>query len=259
MPIALITGASSGIGRAYAARLAERGYDMVLVARRTERLEALAGELRAAHGVSSEIISADLEHEEGIAAVEARLDAGDPIDLLLNNAGFAARGLVAELDAAAFERMLRVNVLALARLSSAAMRRMRAQGSGTIVNVASGSVFVQMPGNAGYGSTKSFVISFTRHMQVEAEGSAVFVQLLIPGMVATEFHDVAGADLSRVPPQMVMDTEEFVAGAIRGLELREPICIPSMPDLAEWETYVAAERGLLPNVSRDRIAERYRD
>lgn len=258
MPTALITGASSGIGRAYAARLAERGHNLVLVARREDRLRAASDELSALHAVKVEVLPADLEKEEGIARVEQRIGAGEPLDLVVNNAGYAARGAVAGLQGDVFERMLRVDVLALVRLSSAAMSTMSGQGSGAIVNVASGSVFAQMPGNAGYGASKAFVISFTRHMQSEAQGSAVFVQLLIPGIIATEFHNVAGADVSRFPPHMVMQTDEFVAGAIRGLELREPVCIPSMPDLAEWEAYTAAEGRLLPNVSRDRIADRYR-
>jgi short-subunit dehydrogenase len=254
MPTALVTGASSGIGRAYATRLAERGYDLVLVARREERLRELAGSL----GTRAELLAADLEEEEGIAAVERRIAEGGLLDLVVNNAGFAARGPVATLDIAAFERMMRVNVLALVRLSSAALRRMTAEGRGSIVNVASGSVFAQLPGNAGYGSSKAFVISFTRQMQAEAEGTGVFVQLLIPGIVDTEFHGVAGADVSRYPPHMVMDALQFVTGAVAGLERREPVCIPAMPDLSVWEAYLAAERQLLPNVSRDRIADRYR-
>ena len=260
MPTALITGASSGIGRLYALKLAERGHDLVLVARREDRLRDLAAEIAAAHGMKAQVLPADLESEEGIARVEQRIAQGEKLDLVVNNAGYAARGLVAQLDGPAFERMLQVNVVALVRLSSAAMRRMAAEGSGAIVNVASGSVFAKIPGNAGYGASKAFVISFTRYMQAEAEaeGKGVFVQLLIPGIIATDFHEVAGADVSRFPPHMVMDAEQFVTGAVRGLEFREPVCIPAMPDLAEWEAYAAAEGRLLPNVSRDRIAERYR-
>jgi hypothetical protein len=258
MPTALITGASSGIGRLYAIKLAERGHDLVLVARREDRLRALADELAAAHSVRAEVLPADLESDEGIARVEQRIVEGEALDLVVNNAGYATRAPVANLDGPAFERMLQVNVVALVRLSSAAMKRMAGQGSGAIVNVASGSVFAKIPGNAGYGASKAFVISFTRHMQAEAESAGVFVQLLIPGIIATDFHEVAGADVSRFPPHMVMDSEQFVAGAVRGLELREPVCIPAMPDLAEWEAYAAAEGRLLPNVSRDRIADRYR-
>ena len=135
---------------------------------------------------------------------------------------------------------------------------MTAEGSGAIVNVASGTVFMQMPGNAGYGSTKNFVMAFTRHMQVEAQASGVQVQLLIPGVIATEFHEVAGADLSRYPPERVMQAGDLVAASLKALEMGEPVCIPSLPDIADWDSYVAAEQRLMPNVSRNRVAERYR-
>lgn len=257
MPSALITGASSGIGRIFAAQLASRGYDVVLVARRAERLQEIADRLTSDHGIKAEVLRADLESEAGAASVEDRIAKGAALDLVVNNAGYATRAPVAALDLARTEAMLRVNVLALVRLSSAALRRMTAEGKGAIVNVASGTVFMQMPANAAYGASKNFVVAFTRHMQVEAAGSGVEVQLLIPGVVATEFHEVAGADLGRFPPNMVMQGEALVAAALRGLELGEPVCIPSLPDLVDWEAYVEAERKLMGNVSRQHPADRY--
>lgn len=257
MPSALVTGASSGIGRSFAEQLARRGYELVLVARRAERLQEVADRLAAAHGTSAEVLPADLETGEGAAAVERRIAQGEPLDLVINNAGYAMRGPVADLDYVETERMLRVNILALVRLSAAAMKRMIDERKGTIVNVASGTVFMQMPGNAGYGSSKNFVVAFTRHMQVEAAGTGVQVQLLIPGVVATEFHQVAGADLDRFPPNMVMQADELVAASLRGLDAGEAVCIPSLPDVRDWEAYVAAERALMGNVSRQHPAERY--
>ncbi|MGZ8311494.1 MAG: SDR family NAD(P)-dependent oxidoreductase [Allosphingosinicella sp.] len=257
MPSALVTGASAGIGRSFAVQLAAAGYDLVLVARRRDRLEALARELSAAHGVEAEILPADLSADDDVATVERRILDSGPLDLVINNAGYATRGAVAQLDAAATEKMLRVNIFALVRLSAAAMRRMTAEGKGAIVNVASGTVFMQMPGNAGYGASKNFVVAFTRHMQVEAAGSAVQVQLLIPGVVATEFHDVAGADLNRFPPQMVMQADDLVAASLKALETGEPVCIPSLPEAADWQAYVEAEGKVAGNVSRQHPAERY--
>lgn len=257
MPTALITGASSGIGRSFAEQLAERGYDLVLVARREERLREIGDRLSAAHDIRAEVLAADLETDDGAASVERRIAAGAPLDLVINNAGFATRAPTAQLDYAATERMLRVNIFALVRLSGAAMGRMTAEGKGAIINVASGTVFIQMPGNAGYGSSKNFVLAFTRHMAAEAVGSGVKVQLVVPGVVATEFHDVAGADVNRFPPAMVMQANDLVAASLKSLDLAEPVCIPSLPDVRDWEAYIQAEQKLMDNVSRDHVAGRY--
>ncbi len=257
MPTALVTGASAGIGRSFAEQLAGRGHDLVLVARREDRLRALAETLESAHSIAVEVLAADLASDAGVAAVEQRIASGSALDLLVNNAGFAARGPVADLDLGAFETMLRVNIFALVRLSRAAMARMLGDGRGAIVNVASGTVFMQMPGNAGYGASKNFVTAFTRHMQVEAAGSGVAVQLLIPGVVATDFHEVAGNDLRNFPPERVMKAGDLVAACLKGLDMGEAVCIPFLPDVRDWQAYVASEQALVPNESRDRVAERY--
>lgn len=254
---ALVTGASSGIGESYARHLARTGHDLILVARREDRLRALADELQQAHDIEVEVLAADLSNDGDIERVAARIGAEPSVDMLINNAGFAARGMVAELDDRAFDEMIRVNVLALARLSHAAMRQMIPAGRGAIVNVSSGTVFMQMPGNAGYGSSKNLVMAFTRVMQAEAKDSGVRVQLLIPGVVETEFHAVAGNDISRFPPERVMSADDLVLASLRGLELGEEICIPSLPDVGDWEAYVEAEKQLAANVSRDHPAARY--
>ena len=254
---ALITGASAGIGQSYATQLARTGAALVLVARRADRLEELASSLRQGHGTEVEVLPADLSTSEGVATVAARLSAEPAIDLLVNNAGYAARGRVADLDPDALEHMLRVNVVALSRLSQAALRRMTALGRGAVVNVASGTVFMQLPGNAGYGASKNYVMGFTRTMQVEAQDTGVQVQLLIPGVIATDFHQIAGNSLSNFPPERVMHPDELVAASLRALDLGEPVCIPSLPELRDWDAYAAAERAVAANTSRDRAADRY--
>jgi short-subunit dehydrogenase len=256
-PRALVTGASAGIGAVYARHLARTGRDLVLVARRADRLEALADELSEAHDADVEIMAADLSSSAGVEAVAERLLGEPVIDMLVNNAGFATRAPVAELDDSAFVAMVQVNVVALARLSHAGMRRMMQAGRGTIVNISSGTMFMQLPGNAGYGATKNFVTAFTRTMQIEAEGSGVRVQLLVPGVIATDFHAVAGNDLSRFPPERVMSADDLVTASLRALEMDEAVCIPSLPDIRDWDAYAAAEQKLAANVSRDRIAPRY--
>ena len=256
-PRALITGASAGIGRVFAEHLARTGHDLVLVARRVDRLQALADELGRAHRVEVEILPADLGSGQGMEAVASRLAADPPVDMLINNAGYASRGRVAELDFDALEAMLRVNVLALSRLSSTAMAQMIAAGRGTIINIASGTAFMQMAGNAGYGASKNYVLAFTRHMQLEAQGTGVRVQLLVPGVIATDFHAVAGNDLANFPPERVMSAEDLVVASLRALEMGETICIPSLPEISDWDAYVEAEARVAAGVSRDRLAPRY--
>ncbi|SEQ85737.1 hypothetical protein SAMN05216548_108109 [Faunimonas pinastri] len=256
-PIALITGASSGIGKSYAEQIAAKGHDLVVVARREDRLRVLAAEIRSAHGVDVEVLPVDLGTPEGVQAVCDRLARDPAVDMLVNNAGYAARGKVAELDLEALDAMLRVNVLALSRLSNAALQHMSRRGRGAIINIGSGTMFAQFSGNAGYGSSKIYVAAFTRHMQLESQGSGVQVQLLIPGVIATDFHEIAGNDLANFPPERVMMAPDLVRASLRALEMNELVCIPSLPDIRDWEAYEAAEQKIWANVSRDRIASRY--
>lgn len=256
-PRALVTGASAGIGLSFARHLARTGHDLILVARRADRLDEIAAELGEAHNVEVETLAADLADAAGVAAVADRIERDPPVDMLVNNAGFAVRGTVAELDPDALDEMIRVNISALSRLSRAAMGRMVAAGRGTIINVASGTVFAQFPGNAGYGSTKNYVMAFTRHMQIEAQGTGVRVQLLVPGVIATDFHAIAGNDLSNFPAERVMQADDLVVASLRALEMDEAVCIPSLPDARAWDDYVAAEAALWADASKDRTAPRY--
>jgi short-subunit dehydrogenase len=256
-PRALITGASAGIGKTYAEHLARTGHDLVLVARRADVLNDLAGTLADAHGVDVEVLPADLTTDEGVARVAERIEDGAPIDLVINNAGFAVRGKVAELDPQALDQMLRLNVTALAKLSHSAMKRMTAEGRGSIINVGSATSFILFPTNSGYGASKNFVMAFTRHMHMEAEGTGVRVQLLVPGVIATEFHAVAGSDVHSFPASMIMKPDDLVVASLRALEMNEPVCIPSLPDITDWEKYLASEAAVAANVSRDHIARRY--
>ena len=201
---------------------------------------------------------ADLESVADLALVESRIAEGTRLALVINNAGFAARGLVAALDPDRLTAMLRLNVLALSRLSHAAMKRMVAERAGAIINVASGTAFMQVPGNAGYGASKSYVTAFTRHMQAEAVGTGVAVQLLVPGVVATEFHSIADTSIERYPPHIIMQPNDVVAASLNALDRGEPVCIPSLGDVGLWEEWTKAEAGLAANVSRDTPAVRYR-
>ena len=197
MPAALVTGASSGIGEAFARLLAGRGHDVVLVARRRDRLDDLAATLAPSR---VEVIEADLTELAGLAVVEARLrDASRPVDLLVNNAGFGTTGRFHELELDEEDREVRLNALAVVRLSHAVLPGLVARGRGGIINVASIAAFQPVPGNATYAATKAFVMSFSAALHEEYRGSGVNVLCVCPGSTDTEWHERAGYDKSRIP------------------------------------------------------------
>jgi uncharacterized protein len=189
---ALVTGASSGIGAAFARRLAARGTDLVLVARRTDRLEALAAELEKAHGASARVLTMDLGAHGGaeklIDAVEAL---GAPVDLLVNNAGFGAYGRLVEIPIERVAQMIELNVTALTLLTHHFAKQMVARGGGRILQVSSIGAFQPSPLYAAYSATKSYVLSMSEAIHHELRGTGVSVTTICPGLTETEFHDVA--------------------------------------------------------------------
>jgi short-subunit dehydrogenase len=224
---ALVTGASTGIGRAFAAGLAARGNDVVLVARDAGRLDALARELTTAHGVTAIALPADLVTAKGLTAVGDRLvDADVPIDVLVNNAGFGTYGRFADLDVDHEAEEVELNVVALLRLTHAALGAMQARGTGSIVNVASIAGYQPSPGGATYGATKAFVHSFTHAVREEARGSGVQVMLVNPGYTHTEFHARAGLGATAVPELLWQTPETVVATALRDLDRGRAVSIP---------------------------------
>ena len=228
-PIALITGASAGIGATFARHLAAEGYDLILVARRTAELERLAGEIRSKHGVSVENMTADLTRDEDIAAVGQKLAATSRLELLVNNAGFGTRGLYYEADPDREDAMHRLHVLATERLTRAALPGLVARKSGGIINVASVAAFVQTPGNISYCATKAWMASFTEglYMELKSMGSPVKAQALCPGYTYSEFHDVLGVDRSKImTPSWWMPADFVVAESLRGLRQRKLFVIP---------------------------------
>jgi short-subunit dehydrogenase len=227
MQIALVTGATAGIGRSFASSLAARGNDVVLVARDGVRLEALAAELSREHGVDAVALVADLVDPAGIAVVEARLrDHTAPIDLLVNNAGMGTYGMFAELPVETEEYEIRLNVLAVVRLTHAALAGMRARGHGAVVNVSSLAGYQPDPSSATYGATKAFLNSFTQAVHEELRGSGVHVMLVCPGYTHTEFHARAGLGPTRVPELMWQSSDEVVDAALRDLAHLRAVSIP---------------------------------
>jgi short-subunit dehydrogenase len=199
----------------------------VLVARDGARLESLAAELRARDGVSAEVLAADLSVDDGVAAVDARLgDVDAPVDILVNNAGMGTYGTFVELDLARELAEIQLNVLALVRLTHAALRAMTARRSGAVLNLSSLAAYQPLPSNATYGATKAFVRSFTLAVHQEARGSGVHVMLVCPGFTHTEFHERAGLGPDDLPGFLFGSPEEVVDAALRDLDRRRTVSIP---------------------------------
>jgi hypothetical protein len=224
--LALVTGASSGIGRAFAERLARDAWDLVLVARRRDRLEELAAELRRRGEGRVEVLAADLGDGSGVRAVEERIEKAPTLDLLVNNAGFGTSGPFAELDRDAEEGEIRLNVLALVRLTHAALAAFGARRHGSIVNVSSLAGFQPAPYTATYAATKAFVNSFTQALAEELRGSGIRLQLLCPGFTRTEFQDVAGVRTETIPGFAWMEPAAVVDASLEGLRRGTLVVVP---------------------------------
>jgi len=257
-PLALITGASSGIGAAYAEQLAQKGYDLILVARRRDRLEALARQLETQHGAKSEVLEADLGTPQGVSRVTERILAVK-LELLVNNAGFAHYAPVAETPESELEGMILLNVLALVQLTRAALPGMLERAYGGIINVGAGLAFRPGASRATYSGTKAFMLNFTRSLAEEVQSAGLRVQALIPGLIRTEFHERSGTDLGNFPASMIMDPQDLVRASLIGLERGETVCIPAQRDPAQLENLFRAQDEMAAEFVRNgQVAERYR-
>jgi short-subunit dehydrogenase len=253
----LITGASSGIGAIYADRLARRGYDLILVARNQGRLEELAARLRGETGRSVEIVPADLNDEVDLRRVETVLRTNTTISMFVNNAGIGGAAPLLASDVDAMDRMIRLNVLALTRLTYAAAPAFVERGSGTIINIASIVAISPETLNGVYGGSKAFVLAFSQSLQHELAEKGVRVQAVLPGATATEFWDIAGLPVNNLPAEIVMSAHDLVDAALAGLDQGETVTIPSLEDKSEWDAYDAARRAMAGNLSRTKPAIRY--
>ena len=231
-PVALITGASSGIGEMFARKLAARGYDPILVARRADRLQELARALPA----EARILGADLTTEEGLQATEQAIRDCPRLEMLVNNAGFGTLRRFWEADLPSQENMHRLHVMATMRLTHAALAGLVARGRGSVINVSSVAAFSPSAGNVSYCSTKAWMNSFTEGLAIELRGigSPVRVQALCPGFTVTGFHDTLGVDRKDIPDYLWMSADEVVETSLRALDRGTVIVIPG------WKYKVAA-------------------
>jgi short-subunit dehydrogenase len=226
-PTAMVTGASAGIGEAFARELAARHHDLVIVARSATRLEALASELQQTHWVNVEVLDADLTDPSQLAKVEARLaDEQRPIDVLINNAGFGTLGDFETLDVDNEEREVRLNVLAVVRLSHAALGPMVARGRGGILNVSSIAGFQPLPQMAIYGATKAFITSFSQALHNEAKSKGVTITVLCPGFTHSEFQVRSGAHASRLPEFAWQNPPEVARAGLAALDKGKALVVP---------------------------------
>jgi uncharacterized protein len=227
--LAAITGASAGIGREFCEQLAAKGYDLLVVARDGNRLEALRQELEGRHGIEVEVFPADLTIDTDVSLVAERLARSSRLALLVNNAGFGTRGSLVDASPARQEAMLQLHTMAPMRLSQAALPVLLQNKRGAIVNVSSVASFLYSPENVNYCATKAYLTTFSEGLDAELAGTGVQVQALCPGFTRSEFHNRMEADTREIPSWMWMSAAQVVKASLHNLQRSGPvICVPGL-------------------------------
>lgn len=256
LPAVFITGASSGIGAAYAERFAYRGHDLVLVARDKSRLDTLATRLRAECHVAVDVLPADLTRQTDLAALEDRLRHDVRIGILINNAGMAQSGGFLTQSAEAIEGQLMLNTIAPTRLAAAIAPRLTQAGTGAIVNIGSVVGFAPEFGMSIYGASKAFILFLSQGLNLELSPKGVYVQAVLPAATRTEIWERAGIDVNTLPE--VMEVGELVDAALIGFDRRELITIPPLHVAERWDALNVARQGLMSDIRQAHAAERYK-
>ena len=253
-PLALVTGASAGIGRVFADRLAARGHDLIVVGRDAGRLRAVAGELGASHGASVEVFPADLSRDDEVTRLVQRVSVGPPLAVLVNNAGFGAKGRLATTPPEPQVAMLHLHTLAPMRVTQAALPAMVARGAGAVINVSSTASFIFSAGNVNYCATKAYLPVFSEGLAAELAGTGVRVQALCPGFTHTEFHQRMGFDKRSIRGALWLSAEYVVDYSLASLDRSgggPVVCIPGL----RYKLLVAAIR-LTPRWLLGRVTRR---
>jgi len=248
LTLACVTGASSGIGAEYARALAERGYNLIITARRAEKLQALADELQQAHGVSVRVITADLTHEADLLRLVEVIEQETELDLLINNAGFGTTGDYATVEIDRQIDMVRVHIEAPMRLCRATLPNMIQRGKGYIINVSSIAAFLTT-GSPTYTATKAFLNNFSLSLQSEVKKTGIRIQALCPGYTYSEFHDTdefSSFSRSQIPRWLWMTSEAVVKQSLEKLDRRRVILIPGFQNRL---LVVLMRTGFLPLIS----------
>ncbi|MBN1691552.1 MAG: SDR family oxidoreductase [Dehalococcoidia bacterium] len=234
MKSAIVTGASSGIGEAYARLVASLGYDLIIIARRKDRLETIAAELEKEYDIAVSLMQRDLCNEKDISVVEEKIRSIENLSVLINNAGFGTLGLFADVDLGKSLRMINLHVTAPVRLVKAALPGMLARREGAIINVSSAAPFLPVSGNVMYNGTKSFLISFSESLEIEVKDAGIRVQALCPGFTRTGFHSVEefkNVDFSTIPGFLWMSADKVVELSWKALGKRKVVFIPGVVTL----------------------------
>ncbi|WP_417829601.1 SDR family NAD(P)-dependent oxidoreductase [Thalassospira sp.] len=256
---ALITGASAGIGAIYADRLAKRGYDLVLVARNEDRLNAIAKSISEETGRYVHVLPADLSKKSGSAHVEHILKTDSSISVLVNNAGFGSVAPLLSADINRMEEMIGLNVTALTRLTYAAAPAFASRNEGTIINISSIVAIGPEILNGVYGATKAYVLALTQSLHHELADKGVRVQAVLPGATATEFWEISGMHHSNMPDEMVMRADVMVDAALSGLDQGEIVTIPPLQSGIDWDNFEASRKILSQKFAHSTPGARYRE
>jgi short-subunit dehydrogenase len=254
---ALITGASTGIGSIYADRLARRGYDLILVARNRERLNAIAERLTNETRRNVEVIQADLANSEDLFHVERKLREDASITLLVNNAGIGTHTPLLESNVDRMVEMINLNVTAVTRLAYAAAPGFAARQQGAIINISSIVSLAPELLNGVYGGSKAYVTAFTQSLHRELNPKGIQIQAVLPGATATDFWKTGGLPVENLDPNIVMSPADLVDAALQDFDANVLISIPSMHALEHFENYEASRQAMFSHLSSNRLAPRY--
>jgi short-subunit dehydrogenase len=256
--VAVVTGASAGIGAIYADRLARRGYDLILVARNKARLGQVADRIARATGRAVNAVAADLNDKADLKRVETILATDPGITMLVNNAGVGGLEPLLKSDIDTMAEMIDLNVTALTRLTYAAAPAFVARGGGAIINISSVVAIAPEVLNGVYGGSKAFVLALSQSLHKELADKNVRIQVVLPGATATNFWDAAGGAVDNLPSEIVMQSDDLVDAALAGFDQGELVTIPSLPEAADWAAYEGARQKLVPNLSLSSVPPRYR-
>ncbi|MFK4525251.1 short-subunit dehydrogenase [Bradyrhizobium japonicum] len=256
-PVAVVTGASAGIGAVYARRLAARGYDLILVARRADRLASLSGEIKDRYHSRVELVATDLTDPTDLERLVKVIAADNRITMLVNNAGNAKLASLLRTSTEDAASMIALNITALTRLTQALLPTFVARNSGSIINIASVLSLHSLPISSVYSGTKGYVLNFSRGLQAELVGTGVKVQLVLPATTSTELWELAGIPLSQLNQSSVMTAENMVDASLAGYDQGEGVTLPSVDDPSLWRAYDLARGNLFAATQTGRPASRY--